>query len=309
MTKKEKTSKRVKKVADYNLKNQALSHQHSPKGITLVALVVTIIVLLILSGVTILTLFGDNGLITMAQKAKSETENAQANTIAEVESLIDELNSILIDGETGEGGGNTGSGTETPPVEISVALDKPTITKEIESGSTATETLTATLNNATGTLNWTSSNESVATISGTENTVRTITLKSAGTATITVSYSGDATKKATCIITVTQTSDLISFTILDTKDHSTLNCTAYVGMTWGEWIESEFNEYGLVVNSNGYIYRGEPGFVPGPPSTRVSPEDVIATDSEYFIDIDSRNLQDSTKGFEVTEVGKQVNLN
>ncbi len=40
------------------------------KGITLIALVVTIIVLLILSGITINTLFSDNGIISQAQKAK-----------------------------------------------------------------------------------------------------------------------------------------------------------------------------------------------------------------------------------------------
>ena len=41
-------------------------------GITLISLVVTIIVLLILAGVTISMLFGDNGIITMAQKARDE---------------------------------------------------------------------------------------------------------------------------------------------------------------------------------------------------------------------------------------------
>ncbi len=105
---KEKTLKRVKEVADYNLANQDLRHQRSPKGITLVALVVTIIVLLILAGVTIATLFGENGLITMAQKAKSETENAQANAMAEIGSLINEMNSIL-------NGGGTEGGTPVEP--------------------------------------------------------------------------------------------------------------------------------------------------------------------------------------------------
>lgn len=46
------------------------------KGITLIALVITIIVLLILAGVTIATLSGDNGILTQAQKAKNETEKA-----------------------------------------------------------------------------------------------------------------------------------------------------------------------------------------------------------------------------------------
>ncbi len=46
----------------------------SPKGITLIALVITIIVLLILAGISIAALFGDNGLITKAMEAKEQTE-------------------------------------------------------------------------------------------------------------------------------------------------------------------------------------------------------------------------------------------
>ena len=47
------------------------------KGITLIALVITIIVLLILAGVSIAMLTGENGILSQAQKAKNETENAQ----------------------------------------------------------------------------------------------------------------------------------------------------------------------------------------------------------------------------------------
>ncbi len=43
-------------------------------GITLIALVITIVVLLILAGVSVSMLTGDNGIITQAQKAKEETE-------------------------------------------------------------------------------------------------------------------------------------------------------------------------------------------------------------------------------------------
>ena len=46
------------------------------KGITLIALVITIIVLLILAGVTIATLTGDNGLLTKTSKANLETRGA-----------------------------------------------------------------------------------------------------------------------------------------------------------------------------------------------------------------------------------------
>lgn len=43
-------------------------------GITLIALVITIIVLLILAGVSISMISGDNGIATRAQQAKTETE-------------------------------------------------------------------------------------------------------------------------------------------------------------------------------------------------------------------------------------------
>ena len=46
------------------------------RGITLVALVITIIILLILAGVSIAQLTG-NGLFEKAKSAKEETENAQ----------------------------------------------------------------------------------------------------------------------------------------------------------------------------------------------------------------------------------------
>ena len=50
------------------------------KGITLIALVITIIILLILATVTILALTGENGLFTRAKEARDET---RASTILE----------------------------------------------------------------------------------------------------------------------------------------------------------------------------------------------------------------------------------
>ena len=51
-----------------------LNCKHQANGITLIALVITIIVLLILAGVAIFALFGDNGLITRAQLSSYATE-------------------------------------------------------------------------------------------------------------------------------------------------------------------------------------------------------------------------------------------
>ena len=47
------------------------------RGITLIALVITIIVLLILAGVSIAMLTGDNGILTRATEASSETDLAE----------------------------------------------------------------------------------------------------------------------------------------------------------------------------------------------------------------------------------------
>ena len=51
------------------------------KGITLVALVVTIIVLLILAGVTILYILGDDGIFGTAQRAGTETDDAYVREV------------------------------------------------------------------------------------------------------------------------------------------------------------------------------------------------------------------------------------
>lgn len=50
------------------------------KGITLIALVITIIVLLILAGVSIAMIVGDNGILTKAGDAKEENQKGEVNT-------------------------------------------------------------------------------------------------------------------------------------------------------------------------------------------------------------------------------------
>ena len=68
----------------------------SSKGITLIALVITIIVLLILAGVSIAMLTGNNGILTQAQTAKEETEKA---------SVIEQVQVDIL-GEQAEGKGS-----------------------------------------------------------------------------------------------------------------------------------------------------------------------------------------------------------
>ena len=57
------------------------------RGITLIALIVTIIILLILAGVTIATLMGNNGIITKANEAKTETEKAEEDELRKMTAL------------------------------------------------------------------------------------------------------------------------------------------------------------------------------------------------------------------------------
>ena len=71
--------------------------KNKSKGITLIALVITIIVLLILAGVSIAMLTGENGILTQAQKAKEETEKAEA----EEKEMIDQLEDVITEGTGG----------------------------------------------------------------------------------------------------------------------------------------------------------------------------------------------------------------
>ena len=65
------------------------------KGITLVALVVTIVVLLILAGVSINLILGKNGLIKRAQESANSTRNAQKNEVALMENWRTEISGLV----------------------------------------------------------------------------------------------------------------------------------------------------------------------------------------------------------------------
>ncbi len=65
------------------------------RGITLIALAVTIIVILILAGVTIDAVFSEDGIINKAKEAANSMNNAVANDQAELNSLLEELNEIM----------------------------------------------------------------------------------------------------------------------------------------------------------------------------------------------------------------------
>ena len=106
--------------------------QKNSKGITLIALVITIIILLILAGVTIATLTGDNGILTQAGKAKDKTTEAESIERVQIEVAgsfgndgkidVDELNENLknIEGLTYKGNALSDSNKITLPATVTV---------------------------------------------------------------------------------------------------------------------------------------------------------------------------------------------
>lgn len=64
-------------------------------GITLVALVVTIIVLLILAGVSIALVIGDNGIITRSKDATNKYDQAATNERVEMNTATEEMENLI----------------------------------------------------------------------------------------------------------------------------------------------------------------------------------------------------------------------
>ena len=65
--------------------------EKNEKGITLIALVITVIVLLILAGITIAALSRDNGILTRSKEAKEKTKQAQKEeekTLSNMENIL-----------------------------------------------------------------------------------------------------------------------------------------------------------------------------------------------------------------------------
>ena len=130
--KENKISKEIKinkKSARRNYSNQT--------GITLIALVVTIVVLLILAGVSLNAIFSENGIIKRAQDAQNKMDEATQNDL----DSINELNNWIDGKVNGTTGGGTTGGDETP-------TEKPLITDSslTSNDRTTSESTTVILN-------------------------------------------------------------------------------------------------------------------------------------------------------------------
>ena len=96
------------------MKNKKLKIKQE-KGITLIALVVTIVVLLILAGVSISLVLNNNGVISKAKDAKNQYAEAQTNEEKQLNEVSDWIDTKV--GDTTGGGSTGGSGDSTTKVD------------------------------------------------------------------------------------------------------------------------------------------------------------------------------------------------
>ena len=96
------------------------------KGITLIALVVTIVVLLILAGVSVNALFGNSGIIQKAQNAQNKMNKATENDQKE----INELNNWI------ENHVNGTESVDTPDESTKISFTIDNVTYQAEEGMT-----------------------------------------------------------------------------------------------------------------------------------------------------------------------------
>ena len=119
-------------------------------GITLVALVVTLVVLLILAGVTINLLFSDTGLFQKAQGAKNTWEDAERSDRNAIGELANELDNIINGTGNGEENPTDEEETVSLPADGSYSELMGVNTPDIEDGVLTPIVWNKTANNGTG---------------------------------------------------------------------------------------------------------------------------------------------------------------
>ena len=163
------------------------SNLNSQRAITLIALIITIVVLLILAGVSLNIILGENGIIKQAKENQNEYEELVKNAQGD----IDKLHNELI--------GEKGDTPEEPTIKINKIILSQTIA-ELKIGETLNlETgLIIEPENATNNrVLWKSSNSEIAKVKG-----GIVTALSEGTTTIIVRTTDGSNLYATCIVTV-----------------------------------------------------------------------------------------------------------
>lgn len=209
------------------------------KGITLIALVITIVILLLLAGVTIAMLTGENGILTKAQNAKGNWNAKQAKeqielvvTDAKIHNNGMSINKqILKDGLIGLGVENLPENAEDITFDLSVTLNN-YLFKIYENGKVEQvtgiqipssiklipgETIEINVDKSedvSGTVTWNVENENITTIDTDTGDIITVTAKGVGETLITATiqtngttYTAECNVKVVAAITSLNLSD------------------------------------------------------------------------------------------------------
>ena len=242
------------------MKQNLKERVNGKSGITLIALVITIIVLLILAGVTIATLTGDNGILTKAQSAKKVSTDAEIEEkikLAVIASKINESNTVDTDVLTKElnnqfvddGWEKTEIDANTWKVTVngqSYKIDLTTGTIEKVTGiivssnpskvlAGKTVTITATLEeiDKTGDISFTVGGVSatISNVNQTENgATATVTIAEDATGNIEIEGKLDEEHKSKCTIKVIQdvTKAVVDSNLANVEIESTLNIASCI---------------------------------------------------------------------------------
>ena len=100
------------------------------KGITLLALILTVVIMIILAAVTINVALGEGGLVDQAKWAAEQTANSAKSEQEQLDDVADQINDIIAG--IGTGDTNSTGGEETNSVETNSVEDTNTIEPEPE---------------------------------------------------------------------------------------------------------------------------------------------------------------------------------
>ena len=212
-------------------------------GVTLIALIITIIVLLILAGVTIAMIVGDNGILNQAANAKIQTEQASIIEAIELAYSDYEVEMKTIDLEQGDSSKLASLGNVKMERYATVGVMEPTFWNYLvyikecmnEDGVINVESLVGT-ELSTGKGNATDKKD-------------VYILEEIGNQYVLKYYDDSASEELWKISSVSTK----TVAVYDVDGESiAFEIEFEDGMTWGEWIESEYNTLGIY---NDYYIR------------------------------------------------------
>ena len=112
-------------------KEENSQNNRKEQGITLIALVVTIVVLLILAGITINMLFSNGGIFKTAQDAANAWNEATINEQESLSNIAEQIGNLV----NGQVGGGSGTEPEKIPADGSFSKEKGVNTPDLQDGA------------------------------------------------------------------------------------------------------------------------------------------------------------------------------